>query len=188
MSEDTLIAYAGTYASVDAAEADYEAVKSLYYDWDAVDTFDAAVLTKTDRGKVKIVKKHEQPTRQGAWAGAGWGLATGLVMALFPAAAIGTGLLAMTTGAGAALGALGGHVAGGMSRSDLKALGELLDEGQTGLVVIAATDVADRVADAMQSADRVLKADVKADQKDVERELEQAVKEEKKAEKKVMHA
>ena len=37
---------------------------------------------------VKIVKKHETPTRVGGVLGGGVGLATGLVIALFPAAAM----------------------------------------------------------------------------------------------------
>ena len=43
--------------------------------------------------------------------GGGVGLATGLVIALFPAAAIGGGLLLGATGTGALLGALAGHAA-----------------------------------------------------------------------------
>ena len=82
---------------------------------------------KQDDGKVKIVNKHEQSTRKGGWKGAGWGLATGAVLALFPAAAIGGGLIAVTTGGGAAIGAIAGHVSKGMTRGDLKDLGERLD-------------------------------------------------------------
>ena len=62
--------------------------------------------------------------------GGGVGLATGLVIALFPAAAIGGGLLAGTTAGGAVLGAVAGHAAAGMSRDDLKELGEELDAGK----------------------------------------------------------
>ena len=80
---DTFAAFAATYESLDDAETDYEAIKSLYYDEHMVDTFDAAVIAKDDKGKVKIVKKHEQPLRQGAWVGGGLGLATGLCVALF---------------------------------------------------------------------------------------------------------
>ena len=167
----TMRAFTASYDSVDAAEADYKSVKELYYGLSLMDTFDAAVLRKNENGKVKIVKRHEQPTRQGAWAGAGWGLASGLVIALFPAAALGAGLLAATTGAGAAIGALAGHVAGGMSRGDLKDLGEALDNGQAGLVVVAATDVGDRVANLLKSARKVVKKDVKVDQKEFEKEL-----------------
>lgn len=135
------------------------------------------MIKKNERGKVKIVKKHEQPTRDGAWLGAGWGLATGLVAALFPAATLGTGLLAATTGAGAAIGALAGHAVGGMSRGDLKDLGETLDPGHAGLIVIAATDIGERVATALNAADKVIKKEIKADQKAIEKEIKEELKE-----------
>ena len=60
---DTFAAFAATYDSLDAAETDYDAIKSLYYNEEILDTFDAAVISKDDKGKVKIVKKHEQPLR-----------------------------------------------------------------------------------------------------------------------------
>ena len=81
---DTFAAFAATYDSLDDAEADYEAIKALYYEHGIVDTFDAAVIAKKEHGKVKIVKKHEQPTRQGAWIGGGLGLAVGLASCCFP--------------------------------------------------------------------------------------------------------
>lgn len=174
MSDTISLAVIGaTYNNLDEAKSDYETVKSLYYDWDLMDTFDAAVLQKTDKGKVKIVKTHEQPTRQGAWAGAGLGIATGLVAALFPAVVLGGGLLAGMAGAGAAAGAIAGHAVGGMSRGDLKDLGELLDEGESGLLVIAATDVSERVQNALSSAQKVVNKEVKADQKEIEKELKE---------------
>jgi len=173
----TMTVYGAVYDRLDAAESDYDLVKALYHDLDLMDTFDAAVLRKNERGKVKIVKKHEQPTRDGAWLGAGWGLTTGLVAALFPAAAVGTGLLAMTTGAGAALGALAGHAAGGMSRHDLKELGEGLDVGQAGLIVIAATDVGARVEEALKAAGKLFKGQIKVDHKAIEKEIKEEVKE-----------
>lgn len=159
---DTYTVFGATYADTEGAEADYEAVKALYYGWDAMDTFDAAVVTKRDDGKVKIVKKHEQPTRKGGWRGAGIGLAAGAVIALFPAAAIGSGLLVGMTAGGATLGAIAGHVTGGMSRGDLKDLGDQLDAGQTGLVVVAATDVASRVREALEAASDILEKELQA--------------------------
>ena len=54
------------------------------------------MIERKDNGKVKIVKKHETPNRVGGVGGGTLGLATGLVIALFPAAAIGGGLLAAT--------------------------------------------------------------------------------------------
>ncbi|MDV7087025.1 hypothetical protein [Rhodococcus opacus] len=91
MALDTFALLAATYASQDAAIADYDAVRELYVEANLVDTYDAAVITRTDKGKVKIVKKHEQPTRQGAWGGLGIGLVGGALVALFPAVGLGQG-------------------------------------------------------------------------------------------------
>ena len=89
---DTFVFFAGVYPNASLAEEDYQTVKDIYYTTNLIDTFDAAVVGKEADGKVKIHKKHEEPTRRGAWSGAGWGLATGLVVALFPAAVIGGGI------------------------------------------------------------------------------------------------
>ena len=172
---DTFAAFAATYPSLADAELDYEAVKALYYDLDLVDTFDAAVIEKTEDGKVRIVKKHEQPTRHGAWLGGGVGLAVGLVAALFPAVAVG-GAIVAGTGIGAGLGALAGHAAGGMTRGDLKDLGEALDAGQSALIAIAAVDLADRVQAAIDHAEKVERKELKADEKALEKDLEEAEK------------
>src|SRR4051812_30880473 len=130
---DVLFVAAASYDSVDAAVGDYEAIKELYYEVKSSDDFDAAVIAKDENGKVKIAKKHEQPTRHGAAHGLGWGLAAGAVAALFPAVGI-IGALTVGGGAGAAIGAVSGHVSGGMRRDDLKDVGEGLDEGQAGVV------------------------------------------------------
>jgi uncharacterized membrane protein len=174
---DTYVFYAGVYPDVDTAEQDYQAVKDMYYETNLIDTFDAAVVGKKESGKVKIYKKHEQPTRHGGWVGAGWGLATGLVVALFPAAAIGGGLLAGTTAAGAGLGAIAGHVSGGMSRSDLKDLGDTLDAGEAALVVAAATDMASKVQAAMSQAEKVESKQVQVDADEMEKDSKDAQKE-----------
>ena len=68
MAMDTFMAYAGVYADVDAAKADYEAVHDLHTKAQLIDAYDAAVIERKDNGKVKIVKKHETPTRSVAWA------------------------------------------------------------------------------------------------------------------------
>src|SRR6516162_816046 len=122
MAIDTLMAYVGVYENVAAAEDDYQVVKDLHVQAGLIDAYDAAVIERGEDGKVKIVKKHETPTRVGGVLGGGVGLATGLAIALFPAAAIGAGLLAATTGGGAVLGSLAGHAAAGMKRGDLKEL------------------------------------------------------------------
>ena len=167
MAMDTFIAYAGIYADVDSAKADYDAVHDLHMKEGLIDAYDAAVIERKDNGKVKIVKKHETPTRVGGVGGAAVGLATGLVIALFPAAAIGGGLLLGTAGVGGALGAVAGHAAAGMSRKDLKELGEQLDSGQAGLVVVGASDMAAKVEAAMTRAEEVQQKELTADVDDI---------------------
>ena len=171
MAVDTFMVYVGVYPDVAAAEADYYLVKDLHTKAGLIDAYDAAVVERRDGGKTKIVKKHETPTRVGGVLGGGVGLASGLVVALFPFAAIGGGLLAATTAGGAALGALAGHAVAGMSRDDLKELGESLDAGEAGLVVVAVADIGSKVEAAMSRAEKVetkqLKADTGAIEEDV---------------------
>ncbi len=172
MALDTFILFAASYDSQDAAIADYDAVHEIYVKSGLIDTYDAAVVSRHDDGKVKIVKKHEQPTRQGGWGGLGIGLVGGALVALFPAVGIGAVVLGGASGAG--LGALAGHVAAGMSRSDLKDLGELLDAGQSGLVVVAATDMAEHVERELKRAGKVTKKELRADEKALEKEIDEA--------------
>jgi hypothetical protein len=56
-----------------------------------------------------------------------------------------------------------GHVVGGMKRSDLRDLGELLDKGASGLVVVAETDVEAKVEAAITRAKKRAKAQLQAD-------------------------
>jgi uncharacterized membrane protein len=170
MAIDTLIAYVGVYNSVADADADYQLVKDLHSEADLIDAYDAAVFERRDDGKTKIVKKHETPTRVGGVLGGGVGLATGLVVALFPFAAVGGGLLAGTAAGGAILGAVAGHAAAGMSRSDLKELGEHLDAGQAGLVVFAVSDMGAKVEQAMERAEKLEQKQLKADTAEIERD------------------
>src|SRR5215213_870453 len=160
---DTLYVAAAAYDDVDAAVADYEAVKALYREVRSSHDFDAAVIAKDADGKVTIVKKHEQPTRHGAAVGLGWGLAVGVTAALFPPIGIG---IVTASGAGAAIGGVAGHASKGMSRGDLKDLGETLDAGQAGLVVVYAFNLAEQVGATIKAANRVVSkaTDMAADQ------------------------
>jgi uncharacterized membrane protein len=174
MAMDTFLVYGGVYDRLDDALTDYEAVKDLHTEAQLIDAYDAAVIERREDGKVKIVKKHETPTRAGGVLGGGVGLATGLVIALFPAAAIGGGILAATTGGGAVLGAVAGHAAAGMSRKDLKELGEQLDAGQAGLVVVGVSDMEAKIQDAMKNAQRLEQKQLEADADRLEKDAKEA--------------
>ena len=174
MPIDTLIALVGVYDDVADAQDDYRLVHDLHTEAGLIDAYDAAVVERREDGKVRIVKKHETPTRVGGVLGGGMGLATGLVVALFPFAAVGGGLLAGATAGGAILGAVAGHAAAGMSRHDLKELGEHLDSGQAGLVVVAVADMGAKVERAMKRAAKIEQRELQADAEEIERDASSA--------------
>ena len=125
---DGMFLYLGTYSSEAAARADYDIVKDLHA-VDVVGTYDAAVITKDSSGKVHV-NKDEMATRHGGWGGAAAGAVVGI---LFPPAILGTAIV------GGAVGAASGHIWRGISRSDVKELGELIDSGQAALLVVGAS-------------------------------------------------
>lgn len=173
MALDTYLVLANEYDSESDAIADYDAVRKLYSDLALIDTYDAAVLTRGLDGKVTIVKRVEEPTRQGGVVGLLVGLAVGAIAALFPAVTLGAGLLG--GGAiGAGMGAVAGHVAGGMKRSDLKNLGEMFDVGSSGLVVVAAADMAAKVDATISRAKKRAKAQLQADTNAIKRDIDRA--------------
>lgn len=171
MAMDTFTLIASQYALEEDALADYDAVREVYVNLDIIDTYDAAVVTRDPDGKVRIVKRVEEPARQGAIGGLAIGLAVGALVALFPAVALGAGL-AIGGASGAVLGATAGHVAAGMSRSDLKDLGELLDAGTSGLIVVAAADVEARVEAAIQRGKDIAKKQVQIDADGLKADIE----------------
>ena len=142
-NEDSTFLLVGAYASVEDAQADYDVVKELHAQ-KVVGGFDAAVITKDDKGKVHV-NKDETATRKGAWGGAGVGAVVGLI---FPPALIGSAAV------GAAVGAFGGHLSKGLSRSDMKDLGDLLQEGEAGLVVIGDWRLEERIDELLRRAER----------------------------------
>lgn len=141
---DFLFIMAASYDNVDDARADFAGIKALYDEIHVSHIFDAAVLTKDENGKVKIDETYQAGAQHGAAIGLAGGLAVGAIAALFPPIAIGAALLAGGAG-GAILGSIAGHYATGLGRGELKELGEALDNGQAGLVVVYAANYADQV-------------------------------------------
>jgi uncharacterized membrane protein len=171
--EDLLIVLAASYDSVSEAEADYEAVKALYNEVGSSHDFDAAVLERDDDGKVHVAKKHEQPTRHGAAKGLGWGLAIGAAAAIFPGIAL-VGGLAAGGAAGAVVGAVKGHVEGGMDDDDLKELGQVLERGRAGLIVVYATNMADQIAANIKAENRFVSKAIDAEADELARQIKEA--------------
>ena len=143
MSENQYV-LAAAYDSVEDATADFQGISAAFKHVGTSGAFDAIVLGKDADGKVEIVDRHDEATHHARTVGIGWGMAGGIVAALFPGIGI-LGALAIGGAAGAAIGTHAGHTARAMSREDLKTLGEVLDRGDAGLVVVYGRDMADRV-------------------------------------------
>src|SRR5215216_1549597 len=164
MSDNPVFLYAGEYDSVDDAKADLEALKELHREH-VVGPYDAAVVTKNEARKVKIVDKIEKPTQHGGWAGMAVGAAMGLI---FPPSILVGGLL------GAGAGALIGHLEGGMSRSDIKEVGKMLDNSEAALIVVGEATVERAVDEATERAKRDLKKEIRADARAMEKAVDEA--------------
>ena len=160
---DAVFIYIGTYPSEVVARADYDVVKDLHAAG-AVGTYDAAVVTKDDAGKVHV-NKDEMATRHGAWGGAAAGALIGI---LFPPAII------ATAAAGAAIGGVSGHLWRGMSRADCKELGEIIDDGQAALVIVGESTIEQAVDKAALKADKQVAKELDVSPKDIDKAVRQA--------------
>jgi hypothetical protein len=61
-----------------------------------------------------------------------------------------------------------------MSRTDLKDLGEELDKGQAGLVVVGVSDIGKKIEKAMKKAKKIEKKEMKADTHQLEVDAKEA--------------
>jgi uncharacterized membrane protein len=159
---ESVFVYVGTYGGEAEARDDYQAIKELH-SLGAVGTYDAAVVTKDD-GKVHV-NKDEMATRHGAWGGAAAGAAIGI---LFPPAVIGTALV------GAAVGGVAGHMWRGMSRADVKELGEVIDDGQAALVVVGESQLEQALDKAALKAEKHIARQLDVSPEDIDEAIRTA--------------
>jgi uncharacterized membrane protein len=82
--------------------------------------------------------------------------------------------LAVGGGAGAAIGAVTGHMKGGMPDHDLKALGEVREQGQAGLLVVYATNIAHQVAANVKAVNKYVSQEIDAQADALARQLKEA--------------
>ena len=164
-SDSTFILVA-TYPDEAAAREDYQVVKDAHAAG-LVGSYDAAVVTKDASGKVHE-NKDETATRHGAW----WGVAAGAAIGvIFPPAVLGAAAV------GGVAGGFTGHLSKGMSRSQAKQLGDFIDPGQAGLVVVGESKVEDAIQNAVTRAEKQTAQELDVDPKDIDKALQQAVNE-----------
>ena len=155
--------YVGTYPSEAAARDDYDVVKDLHAAG-AVGTYDAAVVTRDDAGKVHV-NKDEMATGHGAWGGAAVGAVVGI---LFPPSLIAGAAV------GAVAGGVGGHLWRGMSRADVKEFGDLIDAGQAALVIVGESKVEQAVEKAGLKAEKHVAKELDVSPMDIDQAVQEA--------------
>lgn len=161
MSDNPVFIYAAVYADREDAEADYEMLLAAH-SAALVGSYDVALMYKDDEAKVHV-SKHEKPTQHGAWTGAAVGALVGVI---FPPAVLGAAAVGAAAGGGI------GHALGGMSRKDVKELGQRLDEGQAALIVIGESRVQEQLDKALTRAKNSEERQVDADGKQLAKELD----------------
>jgi len=163
---DSTFIYVATYPSETAARDDYQVVKGLH-STGLVGAYDAAVITKDPSGKIHE-NKDETATRHGAW----WGIAAGAAVGLiFPPS------IPAAAAAGGVIGGVSGHLSKGMSRSRAKELGDFIDPGQAGLIVVGESKIEEAIQRAVTRAEKETAEELGVDPKEIDKTLQQAVRE-----------
>jgi uncharacterized membrane protein len=165
MADQPVFVFLAAYDDASDAELDYEGVFDLHAAG-VIGTFDAAVVEKDQQGKVHV-HKTEKPTQHGAWTGIAVGALAGI---LFPPSIIGGAIV------GGAAGGVVGHLWRGMSRGDLKDLGEMLDEGQATMIVVGRSKLGEQIEKAAARARKTSEKELSADAKQLDSELDSAAK------------
>jgi uncharacterized membrane protein len=161
---DSTFIYVATYPDETAARDDYQIVKGLHAGG-LVGSYDAAVITKDASGRIHE-NKDETATRHGAW----WGIAAGAAVGLiFPPSVLGA------AAAGGVIGGVTGHLSKGMSRSRAKELGDFIDPGEAGLVVVGEARVEEAIEQAVTRAEKETTQQLDVNPKDIDKTLQQAV-------------
>ena len=163
MSDQPVFLFLGVYGDPAVAREDLEVVRDLHATG-VIGTYDAAVAVKDADGSVHV-DKWEKPTQHGAW----WGIGAGAVVGvLFPPS------LLAAAAVGGVTGGLIGHFHGGMSRKDVKELGEMLDAGEACLIVIGKDKLEETLRKADLKAQKTVERQLAVDGKDLEKELADA--------------
>ncbi len=104
-------------------------------------------------------------TRHSGWGGAAAGAVVGI---LFPPAILGSALV------GGAVGAASGHICRGISRSDVKELGDLIDSGEAALLVVGASTLEQALDQAGLKAEKQVAKQLDVSTADVDAAVKEA--------------
>ncbi len=159
------ILYAAAYESLQDAKEDFEGIKLLHKEkW--IGKYESALFTKNEDGSVKILDTDATSRSRGLKIGGAVGAAVGL---LFPMTIVAGALV------GGGIGLLGGHLTKGLSRGDIKDLGETLDAGEAGIVLVGVVTPDEGVEHFLKHARKIMKKQVDADAEELKRAIDEEV-------------
>ena len=115
------------------------------------------------RGKVHV-NKDETSTRHGAWGGAAGGALVGIIFP--PSIVVGAAV-------GATVGGVSGHLWKGMSRSDVKEFGDIIDAGQAALVIVGESTIGDAIEKADLKAEKHAAKELDVSSKDIDQAVQE---------------
>jgi uncharacterized membrane protein len=151
-----LVLAVATYASRDAAVQDFDTVWGAKHEGE-YDHMAVAVLTKDAVGQLQV-ERHDSTAKHLAWGGALLGAALTVV-----APPVGVGMLA-AGGTVAGAGGIVGHFHHNIPKDTVRQMGDLLEDGESGLVVVAVNRKGDDIAPLLANAEKkMVKDTVKGD-------------------------
>jgi uncharacterized membrane protein len=159
------IIYGAAYGSLADAKEDYEGIKELHKEkW--IGKYESALFTKNEDGSVKILDTDATSRGKGLKIGAAAGAAIGLI---FPV----TLLAGALVGGGAGL--VGGHLSRGLKRDDIKELGDTLDTGEAGIILVAIVTPDEGIDRFLKRAAKIMKKQVDEDAEELKKAIDEAL-------------
>ena len=125
---------AATYGDLPEADAVFSAVELMYEERGSMSAFDAVTIGRKASGEARFGSRHLQRRAGEGDEIPGWSLAAGLAAASYPS--VGVDLSAEWLEEFEVLSASAGFVQRALDRRVLKDLGEHLDSGPAGLIVV----------------------------------------------------
>jgi len=164
--ELSVLVFAAQYGDVEDAINDFVAIKALHHQkW--IGAYESALFEKTTDGKTHIINTDSSVRAWGATAGLVVG---GILGVIFPPSVLVMGA------AGAGIGALAGHFAGGLPRSVIKELADTLQAGQAGIVLVGEFTPEAAVEKLLTHAAKITRAQINETAEELKKAVDDAVK------------
>jgi uncharacterized membrane protein len=142
---------AARYSDRDGAVNDYHTVWGAKHEGE-FDHMALAVLTKDANGNLQV-ERHDSTAKHLAWGGAILGAALVVVAPPVGAAVLAGGA------AGAGAGAIVGHFHHNIRKQDIEAAGNLLETGESGLIVVAVNRRGEDIKPLLEHAEKTVVTD-----------------------------